>query len=137
MSLLGNVPLAAEIGVASSVFSAGALALHGVARAAGGEDVVSNRTLAQDSLGLVPLAAGARVGGKLGTAILRSRTADGASNFGLVDSVAGLFGDPSVFDNFLPKNPRQVIEMGFGPLLPALENAWNKGSEKDSVASDG
>ncbi|MEU2362868.1 putative T7SS-secreted protein [Streptomyces noursei] len=136
IGMTGNAPLAGQIGVASSVFAAGALALHGVARAAGGEDVVSNRTLAQDSLGLVPLAAGARVGGKLGTAILSSRAADGASNFGLVDSVASLFGDPSVFDNFVPKNPRQAIELGVGPLLPALENAWNKGSEKDGAGGD-
>ncbi|MGV4926605.1 hypothetical protein K2224_34050 (plasmid) [Streptomyces sp. BHT-5-2] len=137
VGVLGNAPLAGEFGVASSVFAAGALALHGVAHAAGGEDVVSNRTLAQDALGVIPLAAGARVGGKLGTAMLRSRTADGASNFGLVDSWASLFGDPSVFENFAPKNPRQAIELGVGPLLPALENAWNKGSEKDKAAGAG
>lgn len=131
-------PTAGVLEIASSGFAAGALVLHGTARVAGGEDVVSGRTLAQDALGTIPLGAAARVGGKLGTALLKSRAAEGASNFGLVDSWAGLFGDPSVFDNFRPQNDRQRIELGMptggGPLLIALENAWAKGSAQDRAA---
>ncbi len=135
-------PTAGVLEIASSGFAAGAFALHGTARIAGGEDVVSNRTLAQDGLGMIPLGAAARVGGKLGTAMLKSRAAEGASNFGLIDSWAGLFGDPSVFENFKPQDRRQTIEMGGvpgggGPLLIALENAWKKGSAKDDAAGGG
>ncbi len=79
---------------------------------AGGEDVVSNRTLGQDGLGMIPLGAAARVGGKLGATTLKSRAAERASNFGLVDSWAGLFGDPSVFENFKPQDRCRAIEMG-------------------------
>ncbi|MFG2227737.1 putative T7SS-secreted protein [Streptomyces sp. NPDC048644] len=132
-------PVGGALELTSSGFAAGAFVLHGTARMAGGEDVVSNRTLAQDGLGMIPLGAATRVGGKLGTAMLKSRAADGAANFGLVDSWAGLFGDPSVFENFKPKDRRQAIEMGGvpgggGPLLIGLENAWKKGSAKDRAA---
>lgn len=133
-------PLAAGLEVTSSGFAAGALVLHGTARMAGGEDVVSNRTLAQDALGTIPFGGAVRVGGKLGSAIFKSRAADAASNFGLVDSWAGLFGDPSVFENFKPTNRRQAVEMGIpggGPLLVAMENAWKKGSAKDQATTDG
>ncbi|MFD7102145.1 putative T7SS-secreted protein [Streptomyces celluloflavus] len=132
-------PVGGALELTSSGFAAGAFVLHGAARMAGGEDVVSNRTLAQDGLGMIPLGAAARVGGKLGTAILKSRAAEGASNFGLVDSWAGLFGDPSVFENFKPQGRRQAIEIGGfpgggAPMLIALENAWKKGSAKDRAA---
>ncbi|WP_157880168.1 putative T7SS-secreted protein [Streptomyces natalensis] len=135
-------PTAGVLEIASSGFAAGALVLHGTARMAGGEDVVSNRTLAQDVLGTIPFGAATRVGGKLGTALLKSRAAEGASNFGLVDSWASLFGDSSVFENFKPKDRRQMMEMGGipgggGALVVAIENAWNKGSAKDRAATDG
>ncbi|MEU5213969.1 putative T7SS-secreted protein [Streptomyces sp. NPDC020742] len=134
---LGLEPLAVGLEVGSSVFAAGAFALHGVARVAGGEDVVSNRTLTQDALGMIPLGAAARVGGELGTAMLKSRAANGAAGFGLADSWASLVGDPSVFENFVPKNPGQAIGMVASPLFPALQNAWNKGSAKDRAADGG
>lgn len=127
---------AAAVGVASGAFAVGALGLHGVARAVGGDSVVSNRTLAQDVLGALPFG-GAFKG--ISRVVAASRAADAAANFGLVDTVAAFIADPTALGYFMPKNDRQTIESALpgGNLLVAFENAWKAGSEKDKAARQG
>ncbi|MFF3989007.1 hypothetical protein ACFY0B_31020 [Streptomyces sp. NPDC001797] len=119
------------LGLASGGFSLGALAVHGTARAVGGGDVVSNRTLAEDALGVLPF-----VGVLKGVSrmVAESRLAVGAADFGLVDTVAAFMGDPTALGYWAPENGRQVAEdvvVPGGTLLVAFENAWHAGSEKD------
>ncbi|MEV6795442.1 hypothetical protein AB0M87_26405 [Streptomyces sp. NPDC051320] len=123
---------------ASGLSALGALALHGTARAAGGESVVSNRTLAQDGLGILPAGFAFKGVARVASA---SRVADAAANFGLIDTVSSFTGDPTTLGYFAPKNHRQAIEEASGivvpsggPLLVAFENAWKGGSEKDHAA---
>lgn len=124
---------AAVIGVGSGAFALGALGLHGTARAVGGDSVVSNRTLAQDALGVLPFGGAFKGVSRVVTA---SRAADAAANFGLVDTVAAFIADPTALGYFAPKGDRQTIETALpgGDLLVAFENAWNAGSEKDEAA---
>jgi hypothetical protein len=124
---------AGAVGITSGAFALGALALHGTARAVGGDSVVSNRTLAQDALGVLPFG-GAFKG--ISKVVAGSRAADGAANFGLVDTVASFIADPTALGYFYPKNDRQTVEAALpgGDLLVAFENAWKAGSEKDKAA---
>lgn len=127
---------AATVGVASGAFALGALGLHGTARAVGGDSVVSNRTLAQDALGVLPFG-GAFKG--ISRVVAASRAADAAANFGLVDTVAAFIADPTALGYFAPNNDRQTVEATLpgGDLLVAFENAWATGSEKDRAARQG
>lgn len=132
---------AAEVvGVASGGFSLGALALHGAARAAGGDSVVSNRTLAEDALGVLPFGGALKGVSKVAA---DSRVAVAASNFGLVDTVAAFIGDPAALGYWVPRNERQAAEVAAtpvfagAPMLVAFENAWRVGSEKDRAAQRG
>ncbi|MDT0266694.1 hypothetical protein RM844_10355 [Streptomyces sp. DSM 44915] len=131
-------PLGAAVGTAlgtvSAGLAAGALVCHGVAKLAGAD--VSWRSIGQDALGAIPVVGAlARVGGTIGRAATAVRGSDyttGLGNISLADSVVGLFGDPSVFNHFVPQNPRQWGEMALtgGPLLVAFENAWRSGGEE-------
>ena len=131
---------AEAIGVASGGFSLGALALHGAARAVGGDSVVSNRTLAEDALGVLPFGGGFKGISKVAA---DSRLAVHASNFGLVDTVAAFLGDPTALGYWEPNNERQVAEVAATPFIPgapllvAFENAWEAGAEKDKAARQG
>ncbi|MFF5143619.1 hypothetical protein ACFY6U_28450 [Streptomyces sp. NPDC013157] len=131
--LLGGAEV---IGLASGGFSLGALAVHGTARAVGGDAVVSDRTLAEDALGVLPF------GGVLkgvSRVAAESRLAVGAANFGLVDTVAAFMGDPTALGYWGPDNERQVAEdvvVPGGAMLVAFENAWHAGSEKDRAARE-
>ncbi|MEV5005822.1 hypothetical protein [Streptomyces sp. NPDC055692] len=128
--------VAGTLGVASGAFALGALGLHATARAVGGETVVSNRTLAQDALGVLPFG-GAFKG--VTRVVAASRAADAVSNFGLVDSVAATIADPTTLGYFAPTDGRQTLEavLPGGGLLVAFENAWKAGSEKDKEARQG
>ncbi|MGW2765202.1 hypothetical protein [Streptomyces sp. NPDC001275] len=128
--------VAGTLGVASGAFALGALGLHATARAVGGETVVSNRTLAQDALGVLPFG-GAFKG--VSRVVAASRAADAASNFGLVDSVAASIADPTTLGYFAPTDGRQTLEavLPGGGLLVAFENAWKAGNEKDKEARQG
>ncbi|MFD4633280.1 putative T7SS-secreted protein [Streptomyces sp. NPDC058284] len=126
---------AAAAGVISGGLALGALTMHGAVRAATGDDqIVSNRTLAQDTLGVLPFG-GAFKG--VTKAVAASRLADHASNFGLIDSVAGLMGDPTALGYFNPRDTRQEVELYLpgGPMFVAFENAWKAGREKDEAAA--
>ncbi|MGW7407359.1 hypothetical protein ACWGI9_27195 [Streptomyces sp. NPDC054833] len=126
---------ATGVGVASGAFALGALGLHATARAVGGDSVVSNRTLAQDVLGVLPFG-GAFKG--VSRVVAAGRAADAAANFGPVDTVASFMGDPTALGYFAPKNDRQSLEaLPGGDLLVAFENAWKAGSEKDKAAQRG
>ncbi|WP_432099608.1 hypothetical protein [Streptomyces sp. WAC 04229] len=123
------------VGAVAGGFSVGALALHGTARAVGGDDVVSNRTLAQDALGALPFG----LAFKGVTAVVAgSRAAEASANFGLVDTVASFIADPTALGYFAPQNNRQKAELampgGGGFLLVGFENAWKAGREKDRAA---
>ncbi|MFJ3710780.1 hypothetical protein [Streptomyces sp. NPDC090053] len=131
---LGSEVLAGAAGLSAL----GALALHGTARVVGGDSVVSNRTLAQDGLGVLP--AGFAFKG-VSRVVSASRAADALSNFGLVDTAAAFMGDPTALGYFAPTNDRQSLEAASGlvvpaggPLLVAFENAWKAGSDKDRAA---
>ncbi|MFJ9346845.1 hypothetical protein [Streptomyces sp. NPDC101237] len=131
--LLGGAEV---IGLASGGLSLGALAVHGTARAVGGDGVVSDRTLAEDALGVLPFG-GALKG--VSRVAAESRLAVGAANFGLVDTVAAFMGDPTALGYWAPENERQVAEdvvVPGGALLVAFENAWHAGSEKDRAARE-
>ncbi|MFB7654900.1 MULTISPECIES: putative T7SS-secreted protein [unclassified Streptomyces] len=124
-----------SVGAVAGGFSGGALALHGTARAVGGDAVVSNRPLAQDALGALPFG----LAFKGVTAVVAgSRAAEASANFGLVDTVAAFIADPTALGYFAPQNNRQKAELampgGGGFLLVAFENAWNAGREKDRAA---
>ncbi|MFD5236008.1 putative T7SS-secreted protein [Streptomyces tendae] len=127
---------ATAVGVASGAFALGALGLHSTARAVGGDAVVSNRTLAQDALGVLPFG-GAFKG--ISRAVSASRAADAAANFGLVDTVAAFIADPAALGYFKPQGDRQTLQSALpgGNLLVAFENAWKAGSEKDKAARRG
>ncbi|MFG2683276.1 putative T7SS-secreted protein [Streptomyces sp. NPDC048392] len=127
---------AGAVGVASGAFALGALGLHSTARAVGGESVVSNRTLTQDALGVLPFG-GAFKG--ISRAVSASRAADAAANFGLVDTVAAFIADPTALGYFNPQDDRQTMQSALpgGNLLVAFENAWKAGSEKDKAARHG
>ncbi|MEU8745271.1 putative T7SS-secreted protein [Streptomyces parvulus] len=123
------------VGAVAGGFSGGALALHGTARAVGGDAVVSNRTLAQDALGALPFG----LAFKGVTAVVAgSRAAEASANFGLVDTVAAFIADPTALGYFAPQNNRQKAELampgGGGFLLVGFENAWKAGREKDRAA---
>ncbi|WP_282704238.1 putative T7SS-secreted protein [Streptomyces sp. CC219B] len=124
---------AVAVSIASGGFALGALALHSTARLAGGSDVVSNRTLAQDALGSLPFGQAFKGVTKV---VAASRAADASANFGLVDTVAAFIADPTALGYFVPQDRRQAAEMALagGPLLVAFENAWKAGSEKDRAA---
>lgn len=128
---------AGAVGVISGGLALGALAIHSTVRATTDDpNIVSNRTLAQDSLGVLPFG-GAFKG--ISSVVAGSRAADSAANFGLIDSVAGLMGDPTALGYFAPDSARQAAEMSIpgGPLLVAFENAWKTGSGKDEAAKQG
>lgn len=126
---------AGVIGVVSGGLALGALVVHGTVRLATDDpDIVSNRTLAQDGLGVLPFGGAFR---GISRAVAISRAADHAANFGLVDSIAGLMGDPTALGYFVPADDRQQAEMmipGGGWLLVPFENAWKAGSDKDEAA---
>lgn len=132
--------VAEGIGVASGGFSLGALALHGAARAVGGDSVVPNRTLAEDALGVLPFG-GAFKG--ISKVAADSRLAVHACNFVLADTVAAILGDPTALGYWEPNNERQVAEVAAIPVIPgafllvAFENAWEAGTEKDKAARQG
>lgn len=108
---------AGAIGVISGGLALGALAIHSTVRATTDDpSFVSNRTLAQDSLGVLPFG-GAFKG--ISSVVAGSRAADSAANFGLIDSVASLMGDPTALGYFAPDSSRQAAEMSIpgGPLL--------------------
>ncbi|WP_181785215.1 putative T7SS-secreted protein [Streptomyces phytophilus] len=121
LALVGGAIGQAAAGTATIAFAA-----HSVARIAGAD--VSDRTLAQDAVGAVPFGANVRFIGNTGQAIARSSHASGASNLGLADSWLGLYTNPQVFENFVPKGNRQKAEMflpgGAGAMLVGFENAW-------------
>ncbi|GGQ24311.1 putative T7SS-secreted protein [Streptomyces mutabilis] len=121
------------MGVASGGVALGALALHGTARLAGGDSVVSNRTLAQDALGVLPFGTAFKGVTKVAAG---SRAADAAGNFGLVDSVASFLGDPTALGYWIPQDNRQTAQMVLpvGATFVAFENAWKAGAEKDAAA---
>ncbi|MFD5818426.1 hypothetical protein [Streptomyces sp. NPDC127038] len=98
------------------------LAEHANSIAALGDSVVSNRTLAQDALGVLPFGGAFR---GVSRVVAASRAADAAANFGLVDTVAAFIADPTALGYFAPKNDRQTIEAALpgGDLLVAFENA--------------
>ncbi|WP_419995707.1 hypothetical protein [Streptomyces boninensis] len=106
--------------------------------ASGNANAVPNRTIAQDVLGAIPFGDALKVGGKVLDSTALGPTIDHAGNFGLVDSWAGLFGDPTALGYFKPDGGRQAAEMfipgGGGPMMVALENAWKTGSGKDRAA---
>ncbi|MGW9327588.1 hypothetical protein [Streptomyces koyangensis] len=118
------------VAAGSGAFALGALATHGTARAVGGESVVSNRTLAQDVLGVIPLGLGFK---GVSAVVAGSRAGDAVGNFGLVDTVAGFLSDPTALGYFKPENDRQAATavLPGGPILVAFENAWKAGSAKD------
>ncbi|MFW6720612.1 hypothetical protein ACHZ98_10620 [Streptomyces sp. MAR4 CNY-716] len=122
-----------HLGVVAGAFgnvSAGtatvAFAAHGLARLAGAD--VSDRTLAQDAVGAIPLV-NVRFVGNTGRAIADSQHARGASLLGLADTWVGLVANPEAFQHFVPEGNRQKVQMflptGAGVMLVAVENAWN------------
>ncbi|MEW2448973.1 putative T7SS-secreted protein [Streptomyces parvulus] len=123
------------VGAVAGGLSGGALALHGTARAVGGDAVVSNRTLAQDALGALPFG----LAFKGVTAVVAgSRAAEASANFGLVDTVAAFIADPTALGYFSPQSNRQKAELAMpgagGFLLVGFENAWKAGRERDRAA---
>ncbi|GAA2106604.1 WXG100 family type VII secretion target [Streptomyces synnematoformans] len=114
-------------GEVSAGMATAALVTHGTARILGAD--VSNRTLAQDAIGAVPTGKHMKFIGNTGMAIAGSRHATGGSNVALVDSVVGLFRNPDSLKNFVPKDNRQRAQFlspaAGGPMLVAIENAWN------------
>ncbi|MGW8551593.1 putative T7SS-secreted protein [Streptomyces tubercidicus] len=139
-------PAELALGSISGLTSLAALMLHDTARGAGGESVVSDRTLIEDMLGTASLGIG-KVGSIIGEGadigkklINVGRTSGGASGFMTVED---WFGDSSVFGNFLPHSKQEAAVVGGsmllgGPLGPiahlgmTLKHAWESGSEKDS-----
>lgn len=115
-----------SIGEVSAGLSAAALVVHGAARLAGAE--VTDRTIAQDAVGAIPFGQHVRIVGSTGKAIARSRHAQGAAGFALVDSLSGIYGEPGVLKNFVPEGNRQSAQMLVpvtgGALLVGIENAW-------------
>ncbi|MFD7102900.1 putative T7SS-secreted protein [Streptomyces celluloflavus] len=152
--LIGVVFPPAEIamGPVSAITSGAALALHATARAAGGEGVVSDRTLTEDSLGLVSFGLGkvaARVE-KLGEGAVAGKMigdiGDGAGMSGSGMSLWDWAKDQTGLGYFLPDDKKEAAKLGGsmllgGPLGPvvglgmAFEHAWKKGSEKDAAAA--
>ncbi|MCF2434507.1 hypothetical protein LV779_05590 [Streptomyces thinghirensis] len=116
------------VGTVAGGFAGGALALHGTARAVGGEDVVSNRTLAQDALGALPFGLAFK---GVSAVVAGSRAADASANFGLVDTVASFIADPTAL-GYLPRRTTvrrlslQCLAQA-DSLLVGFENAWKAG----------
>jgi hypothetical protein len=117
-------------GTVSAGYAAAALAVHGTARLAGAD--VSNRTLAQDFFGALPLVGEIRTGGNVARIIGKSVTTQRLSGAAFWDSVWGTAQNPSALDHFMPRDIRQGVEMFVpgGPLLVAFENAWRSGSDE-------
>ncbi|MFG2223783.1 putative T7SS-secreted protein [Streptomyces sp. NPDC048644] len=153
--LIGMVFPPSEIvmGPVSAATSGAALALHLTARAAGGEGVVSDRTLAEDGLGLVSFGMGkaaARVE-KLGEGAVAGKMisdiGDTAGKAGTGMTGWDWVKDQTGLGYFLPDNKKEAAVVGGsmligGPLGPvvglgmAFDHAWKKGSEKDAAAAE-
>ncbi|KAB8169715.1 hypothetical protein FH609_005310 [Streptomyces sp. 3MP-14] len=113
------------IGVSAGL-AAGALVAHGTARLAGHD--VPLRSFGQDLLGAIPVIGAF---GRTGAAIARTQGANTLNNVGTLDSVIGLVEDPSVFESFVPTNPRQWLQaFSGGHLLVGFENAWQSGAQE-------
>ncbi|WP_157878883.1 putative T7SS-secreted protein [Streptomyces sp. CT34] len=135
----------------SGLSSLAALALHKTAQSVAGKDVVSDRTLLEDELGVASfgLSNAAKVAGKVSGAILESKVDElgkaagwGSTGKTLVDWKHDL----TSLGYFLPSNKGEAIAVGGsmllgGPMAPmvnlgiAFKHAWEKGSEKDADAS--
>lgn len=138
------------LGVISGVTGLGALGLHGVAKAGGAD--VSWGTLGEDALGSLTFGIGRAAetavtegvaASKVVTAVARG---DGvAGPVGEFLDLKGLVGSDETLEYFVPKNNRQVAELGIGMALPAVgsgmmlapafENALAAGAEKDRKAA--
>ncbi|MFI7097835.1 putative T7SS-secreted protein [Streptomyces sp. NPDC050161] len=141
------------LGPISGVTSMVALGLHGFARVAGGEDVVSDRTLTEDGLGAVSFGLG-KVAGRVEkiseAAIVGGKITDVGKASGLGSSGMTLWDwakDQTGLGYFLPDDKKESAILGGsmlfgGPAGPvvglgmAFEHAWKKGSEKDAAAAD-
>jgi hypothetical protein len=157
-----GAPLGAALDGVSAGLSVGALGCHLVAKAAGAP--VSDRTLAEDGIGIVGFGVGkaaehakdlVEVGAKAGTAVPKIigglakgedfGTAIGGA--GLTASVYDIGKDPSGLGYFVPRNSRERTELEVasavpggvldGSLLVGFENAWRAGSAKDRAAHGG
>lgn len=137
----------------SGVTSLIALGLHGTAQAAGGESVVSDRTLTEDGLGAVSFGLW-KVGSKaeqvteavvVGGKIKDVGTAAGLGSSGM--TILDWAKDQTGLGYFLPDDRKEAAVLGGsmlfgGPIGPvvhlgmAFEHAWKKGSEKDAATAE-
>ncbi|MEU9121332.1 putative T7SS-secreted protein [Streptomyces sp. NPDC048506] len=145
-------PAELVMGPVSGVTSLVALGLHGAARSAGGEGVVSDRTLTEDGLGAVSFGLG-KVAGRVEkfaeAAVIGEKINDVGKASGLGSSGMTLWDwtkDQTGLGYFLPDTKEEAATMGGsmllgGPMGPvvglglAFKHAWNKGSEKDAAAA--
>ncbi|MFI0149343.1 putative T7SS-secreted protein [Streptomyces lydicus] len=140
------------MGPVSGFTSMIALALHGAARAAGGDGAVSDRTLTEDGLGAVSFGLG-KVAGRVEkfteAVVVGEKINDVGKASGLGSSGMTLWDwskDQTGLGYFLPDNKKEAATLGGsmlvgGPMGPvvglgmAFKHAWNKGSEKDAAAA--
>lgn len=146
-SLMVFPPAEAVLGPISGITSVAALILHDTARAAGGESVVSDRTLIEDMLGSASFGIG-KIGSMIGDGAAVGKKLE---NLGRVVggesghmTVEDWFGDDSIFGNFIPHSKKEAAIVGgatlFGGPLGGItelgmtfKHAWEKGSEKDEA----
>ncbi|MFI1430812.1 putative T7SS-secreted protein [Streptomyces lydicus] len=145
-------PAEGVMGTVSGVTSLVALGLHKAAQAAGGKDVVSDRTLTEDGLGAVSFGLG-KVAGRVekftesavaGGKIKELGSASGWGSIGM--TLWDWTKDQTGLGYFLPDDKKESAVVGGsmlfgGPIGPvvdlgmAFEHAWKKGSEKDAAAA--
>ncbi|ANZ16523.1 hypothetical protein O1L44_11405 [Streptomyces noursei] len=135
----------------SGLSSLAAFALHKTAQGFGGKDVVSDRTLLEDELGIASfgLSKGATVAEKVGGAVLGEKVDElsKAAGWGSTGkTVVDWKHDLTSLGYFLPHNAGEALAVGgslllggtappLGGLVVAFKHAWENGSEKDSAAA--
>lgn len=137
---VGGEAIGAPLDAISAGLSGAALGTHLLARAAGAP--VSDKTLAEDSIGMVTFGISKGLDAGKGAARLGKYLAEGdtlktATNLvGLVPSWQDATRDPSSVGVFVPRSWGQASQelLPGGPLLVGFENAWREGSAKDRAA---
>ncbi|MFF4601740.1 putative T7SS-secreted protein [Streptomyces sp. NPDC001339] len=145
-------PAEGVMGTVSGVTSLAAWGLHATAQAAGGEGVVSDRTLTEDKLGAVSFGLGRIATGleKVSKAVVVGDKINDLSKASGWASI-GMTGwdwlkDQTALGYFIPDNKEEAAVVGSsmllgGPMGPvvhlgmAFKHAWEKGSEKDAAAA--
>ncbi|MGW1378119.1 putative T7SS-secreted protein [Streptomyces sp. NPDC002446] len=145
-------PAEGIMGTVSGVTSLAAWGLHATAQAAGGDGVVSDRTLTEDKLGAVSFGLG-RVANGVKSATEAVVVAGKIDDLGKASGWAsiGMTGwdwiqDQTGLGYFLPDDKKEAAVVGGsmlfgGPMGPvvhlgmAFTHAWEKGSEKDAAAA--